>query len=65
MRGEDYSNHFMLVRNLARAVQPFVDRMDWLDIHRSLFCPKKKEKSLLGLESSGRTNSTIRDSVVA
>jgi hypothetical protein len=41
-RGEDYSYHFMLVQNLARAVQSFVDRMDWLDIHRSTFCPKKK-----------------------
>jgi hypothetical protein len=49
MRGEDYSNHFMLVRNLARAVQPFVDRMDWLDIHRSLFCPKKKVEKPAGI----------------
>ena len=28
LRGEDYSNHFMLVQNLAKRVQPFVDRMD-------------------------------------
>jgi hypothetical protein len=28
MRGEDYSNHFMLVGNSAKTVQPFVDRMD-------------------------------------
>jgi hypothetical protein len=49
MRGEDYSNHFMLVRNLARVVQPFVDRMDWMEIHRSLFCPKKKAEKPAGI----------------
>jgi hypothetical protein len=49
MRGEDYSNHFMLVRNLARVVQPFVGRMDWMDIHSSLFCPKKKAEKPAGI----------------
>jgi hypothetical protein len=28
MRDKDYGNHFMLVRNSAKVVQPFVDRMD-------------------------------------
>jgi hypothetical protein len=49
MRGEDYSNHFMLVRNLAKTVQPFVDRMDWMDIHCSSFCPKKKAEKPTGI----------------
>jgi hypothetical protein len=49
VRGEDYSNHFMLVRNSARAAQSFVDRMDWLDIHRFLFCPKKKAEKPAGI----------------
>jgi hypothetical protein len=53
MRGEDYSNHFMLVRNLAKTVQPF---MDWMDIHRSLFCPKKKAEKPTGIGKRRQDN---------
>jgi hypothetical protein len=56
MRGEDYSNHFMLVRNSAKTVQPFVDQMDWMDIHRSLFCPKKKAKKPTGIGKRQQDN---------
>jgi hypothetical protein len=42
MRREDYSNHFMLVWNSAMVVKTFVDRKDWMEIHRSSCCPKKK-----------------------
>jgi hypothetical protein len=53
MRGEDYSNHFMLVRNLAKTVQPFVD---WMDIHPSLFCPKKKAEKPTGIGKRRQDN---------
>jgi hypothetical protein len=38
MRGEDHSNHFMLGRNLAKTVQPFVDQM-----HPPFFVLSKEE----------------------
>jgi hypothetical protein len=41
MRGEDYSNHFMLVRNSEAAVQPFVERIDWIEIYRVM--PSKEQ----------------------
>jgi menaquinone-dependent protoporphyrinogen IX oxidase len=49
MRGEDYSNHFMLLQNSAKVVQPFVDRVDWMDLYCSLFCPKKKAEKAAGI----------------
>jgi hypothetical protein len=45
MGGEDYRNHFMLVRNLMAAVSPFVDRMDWKAIHHSTCAPKNAKKT--------------------
>jgi hypothetical protein len=56
MRGEDYSNHFMLVRNLAKTVQPIVDWMDWMDIHHSLFCPKKMAEKHTGIGKRRQDN---------
>jgi hypothetical protein len=48
MRGEDYSNDFMLVRNSEAAVKPFLERIDWMEIHRASCHPKNKlEKSSL------------------
>jgi hypothetical protein len=59
MRGEDYSNHFMLVRNLARAVQPLW--IGWIGWTFTVPCSvqRRRLRSLMGLKSSGRTNSTI------
>jgi hypothetical protein len=46
MRGEDYSNHFMLVRNSEAPVKPSVGRINWKEIHRASCLQKKKaEKS--------------------
>jgi hypothetical protein len=52
MRGKDYSNHFMLVRNSEASVKPFVERIDWMEIHRASCLPKKKsvKSSLIGKE---------------
>jgi hypothetical protein len=42
MKGEDYSNHFLLVQNSLSAVKPYMDRLHWFAIHRSTCNPSKK-----------------------
>lgn len=42
LKGEDYGNHFMTVRNSYAAVKEYVDRIDWFEIHRLACDPKKK-----------------------
>jgi hypothetical protein len=41
-KGEDYSNHFLTVRNSPSQVLPFVEQLDWLEIHRIASLPPKK-----------------------
>jgi hypothetical protein len=35
MKGEDCSNHFLLVRNLLLAVKPYMNWITWYAIHRT------------------------------
>ena len=42
MKGEDYSNHFLLVKNSLSAVKPYMDRLHWFAIHRSTCNPSNK-----------------------
>ncbi len=42
MKGQDYSNHFMLVRNSEKSVIPFMDRIDWMATHLSSCNSKTK-----------------------
>jgi hypothetical protein len=41
LKGKDYSNHFMTVCNSAKQVKPFVDKIDWMEVHHVASCPKK------------------------
>ena len=40
----NYSNHFMLVLNSEAAVQPFVERIDWMEIYCASCLPKNKSE---------------------
>ncbi len=54
MRGEDYSYHFI----------SWIGWIGWTSTV-PISVQRRRPRSLLGLESSGRTNFTIRNSVVA
>ncbi len=41
LNGRDYNNHFLSVRNSAEKVKPFVDQIDWMEVHRVACRPKK------------------------
>ncbi len=43
MHGDNYTNHFLTVCNLATAVQPFVNQIDWMEIYGIACLPKKKQ----------------------
>jgi hypothetical protein len=42
MGSRNYRNHFLTVCNTAKKVKPFVNRMDWMEVHRVACRPKKK-----------------------
>jgi hypothetical protein len=42
LKGEDYSNHFMTIRNSEDQVKPFVNKIDWMEVHRLATRPKRK-----------------------
>lgn len=42
LRGEDYQNHFLTVYNKTETVQPFIERMDWMEVQHISCRPKKK-----------------------
>jgi hypothetical protein len=37
----NYKNHFLTVRNSLERVQPFVDQIDWMEVHRLACRPKQ------------------------
>ena len=42
LKGQDYSNHFLLVQNSLSAVKPYMERINWFSIYRSTCIPPKK-----------------------
>jgi hypothetical protein len=43
LRGDDYMNHFLTVYNSTTSVKAFVNRVDWMEVHRIACRPKKKQ----------------------
>jgi hypothetical protein len=42
MKDNDYKNHFLSVRNSPEKVKPFIDQINWTEVHRLASLSKKK-----------------------
>ncbi len=42
LHGGDYQNHFLTVLNKTETVKPFIEGVDWMEVHRISCRPKKK-----------------------
>ncbi len=56
MRGKDYNNHFMTVRNSAEMVKPIVDQLDWMEVHRVATRQKKTLTTKSSIEKKRQAN---------
>jgi hypothetical protein len=42
IKDHDYNNHFLSIWDSLVKVKPFVDQIDWMEVHRLACQPKKK-----------------------
>jgi hypothetical protein len=42
MKDNDYNDHFLSIRNSPEKVKPFVNWIDWMEVHHLACQPKKK-----------------------